>query len=98
LRRTKEAGDINDHDGCKKKTRRDNDKSPIEPNLKKEDVGLLAAGGRVPRRLYKINRHLFPAPRVKGKGIRATHFPVWMAEIMTPFGSKIMLQKRRKRK
>jgi hypothetical protein len=56
--------------------------------VKKEDIGLLAAGGGVPRRWYKMNRGLYPAPRTKGRGIRATFFPVWLDEIMTRYGKK----------
>ena len=54
--------------------------------IKKEDIGLLAAGGGVPRRWYKMNRGLYPAPRTKGRGIRATFFPVWLDEIITRYG------------
>ena len=54
--------------------------------VKKEDIGLLAAGGGVPRRWYKMNRGLYPAPRTKGRGIRATFFPVWLDEIITRYG------------
>ena len=61
-------------------------KTQSGPLVKKEDVGLLAAGGGVPRRWYKMNRGLYPAPRTKGRGIRATFFPVWLDEIITRHG------------
>ena len=54
--------------------------------VKKGGIGLLAAGGGVPRRWYKMNRGLYPAPRTKGRGIRATFFPVWLDEIITRHG------------
>ena len=61
-------------------------KAKSEALIKKEDIGLLAAGGGVPRRWYKMNRGLYPAPRTKGRGIRATFLPVWLDEIITRHG------------
>ena len=61
-------------------------KTKSDALIKKEDIGLLAAGGGVPRRWYKMNRGLYPAPRTKGRGIRATFFPVWLDEIITRYG------------
>ena len=61
-------------------------KTKSEALIQKEDVGLLAAGGGVPRRWYKMNRGLYPAPRTKGRGIRATFLPVWLDEIITRHG------------
>ena len=81
----KKALDIKDQEeriiGNKRKTQ-------SGAQVKNQDIGLLAAGGGVPRRWYKMNRGLYPAPRTKGRGIRATFFPVWLDEIITRYGKK----------
>ena len=62
-------------------------KTKSEALIKKEDIGLLAAGGAVPRRWYRMNRGgLYPVPRTLGRGIRAAFFPVWLDEIITRYG------------
>ena len=46
-------------------------------------VGLVGAGGFIPRRFYKWYHGLFPASRrAGGRGLRATRLPSWIEKIL----------------
>ena len=49
------------------------------PDLIVDDVGILGAGGYVPKRFYKWHHGLFPGSRrVGGRGLRPSRFPAWL--------------------